>query len=275
MEHGGGKGDGSVALQGSCRGCRSTGPGLAPRSSAAPEIWPAYLAPSTRARGSRRGCRWARGSRSVRCRARALHRARASAAAPWCHCRYAGALHCARASAAAPWCPPPRPRRGCWCAGGLPWPGCHAVSAAAPLVEPPRPGGQARAPRISPCPGAFHRPEVRAVVATTTPEVCAAGVLHWPEARLPHCCAHHRTRGSAAAPLAPSKGPRIAPRPGGPHRPELHALVPLPRPGGLTAPEVRALAGIHRAANALHRPEARLLSWWPFAVPWCCRCALA
>jgi hypothetical protein len=192
---------GQHRARGSRRGYRSTGPAVAPRPDAAPEVWPAYLAPSTRARASRRGCRCARGVRRVMVPALHLSWNQTGAlstspknrprcplapstapevrAVPWCPCRAPGALYRARGSAAAS------------------------------LVEPPRPGGQHRA-----------RGSRRVLVRSTGPSAapwlplrrdarrCALVPLLRPSFA-PCLGALHCARGSAAAPLMRSTGPRF------------------------------------------------------------------
>ncbi len=165
---------------------RSTAPEARAVSSAAP-WWPP-LRPSF-------GCRVVGGSTAPEARLPrpgghhgpelrpgGLHRARASAAAPWCSTAL-GWPPPARASAAVPWWLPPRrwcwcapPRRWCWCAPPRPRLGCCPGACTAPELRLPRPGGLHRAA------DALHRPKVRA----------AGG--------------RHRARASAAVPWGPPPG---------------------------------------------------------------------
>ena len=229
-----------------------------PRPRFAP-CWPS-TAPLVRARGSRR----------VRCRARG------SAAAPWCRCWRSTAPRCApqaRASAAVPWCR----------CGFL---ACSTGPGFAPLAPSDAPevraaGGafrRARASRRVLRPGTLHRAAAARVppargsrpgAASPRPRLgcrpsTAPGIRAAPWLPLRRCWRAPPARASAAAALvAPSTAPELwLPCPGGLHRaadaldwPELRLLLPV----ALPRPRIAPRRFCRCAADALHRPEIRLL----------------
>ena len=138
----------------------------------------------------------------------------------------------------------------------------------------------------------------RAVSAAVLVSATGAGVAPRPgssaaplvDSPRPYC--PHRARASAAArpvglrgasgvaPWGHSPGPRFAPRPGASTGPSfgcrflVPSTAPLMRstrprlgccPMASTAPKLRLprSGAFHRAAGGLHRPELRLLPWWP------------
>ncbi len=233
------------------------------------------------------------------------HRRPRSAAAPCLPLRR-WRLPCARASGAAalvalsttpelralsplpPWCPPPRPRFGCPAAGGavhsalvvFTAPGVRAVSADAPWCR-------CRALAPSPVPELWlpRPPGVRAVVATTAPDVCAAGgpplardsrrapappPRRWPLVDLPRpwcrCWRFGWRHGARASRRVCCRALVLPPRPSfgcrSPVPPPRRRCAPTGprlgcRPGGLHGPELRlpCPGAIHRA-RGLHRWRA-------------------